>query len=175
MTMGCVNLTVKAKQGSNCEENHWKKRATDWEEKGKRCLEQERVTGRRHVWKCHCAVNLTKAGVFWEEGTSNEKMLTSYYPVECSTGHFLVNDWRGRAQAIVEGPSPGKMVLASEPAMEGKPVNSLPPGFLPLLLFELWPWLLLRWTGIKVCKQNKPAYPQVTSGHGVYPNNRKVR
>lgn len=91
-------------------------------------------------------VNLTQAGVIWEEGTSNDKMLPSYYPVGLLWRHFLVNDWCGRAQAIVEGLTPGKLASIRkqvERGTESNPVTSLPPCFLLLLLFELPPWPLL--------------------------------
>lgn len=90
------------------------------------------------------------ARVIWEEGTSNEGLPPSDWPVErpvSRTFSWLV--------IVVWGPSPLWMVPAlgrwflgyirkkAEEAMESKPVNSVPPWLLPLPLLERLPWLPL--------------------------------
>lgn len=53
---------------------------------------QERVTGSvdmyANVTVLVSFVNLAQVGVIWAEGTSNDKMLPSYYPVRCSMEAF---------------------------------------------------------------------------------------
>lgn len=56
---------------------------------------------------------VTQTRVILEEGTLNEDSSPSEWLAGMPMGHFLIDDWWGRAKPIVGGAVPGPVVLGA--------------------------------------------------------------